>query len=83
MRLEVGTHIVECGLYARLERDRVQPVQDQKLRDEFVAAQGGGELGLVLALGEPVDDPREPLAVDVEQRGHHLGGLLPRPGIGE
>ena len=83
VRLEIGTHLVERGSYPRLERDRVQPVQDEELRDELVATQGVGELAPVLALRQPVHDPREPLAVEVEQRGHHLGGLLTRPGVGE
>ena len=70
--LEVRAHLVERAAHARLERHGMQPVQQQQVRDQLVAGERLRERAVVVALGDVPDDPREALAVEVEQRLHEL-----------
>ena len=83
MRVEVGAHLVERLPDPRLDRDRVQVVQEQQVRDELVLRQGVRERPVGVTLGDVVDEPREPLSIEVEQGLHDLHRRLPDDGVGK
>ena len=76
---EVGPHALQRLAHALLHADRVQAVQQQQVLDELVARRAPSPAARPTRL----DDPLEPLAVELEQRLHGLERQLARGRVGE
>ena len=63
VRDQVRAHLVQRARHPLRDRHRMQPVQEQQVRDHLVLDRHVARR----------DDPREPFAVHVQQRGHELG----------
>ncbi len=80
--LHVGPYGGERVEHARLERDRVEVVDEQQARDDLrrrrarpMSAPHAG------SAGDRLHDPRQPLAVEVDDRRHELLGDLLRGAV--
>jgi hypothetical protein len=80
VRLEVGTHLVERLLDAQLRGNRMQPVQQQEVRDQFIVRERLLQPVSVVHGGQR-DHAVQALAVQLQQRPHELGRRLPCLGI--
>jgi hypothetical protein len=79
MGLQVGTHLLEGLNHSRLHVQRVQPVQEQQVRDQLVLGEDlEGSLAL-LSPGDHLHHARQTLAVEVQENLCHLRGF--RPGV--
>ena len=77
-----GPHLVQRPAHALLQRHGVEPVEEEQVRDQLVGGERRREPAVVV-LGHVADEPREALAVELQQRGRHVRGGLPgAPGRG-
>src|SRR5215212_5868669 len=75
--LQVGTHLFEGHDYPRLQVERVQPVQEQQMRDQLVLGEGIESSLAFFPFGDHLHHTRQALTVEIQENPYHLGGLGP------
>ena len=79
VRVHVRPHRVKRALHALLERDRVEVVDQQQGRDQRILGELRCDSRSVGPRGEdPVEDPLQAAAVELQDRGHEFLGQVTR-----